>query len=260
MANTIHPSAIVDPSVKMGDGNEIGPLAVIEAGVELGSHNWVGSHATIQMGTSIGDNNKIYPHAAIGGDPQDLKYAGEKTFLKIGNFNMIREFVTVNRGTVQGGGTTHVGDHGLFMTNCHVAHDCHIGDHVIIANSAAIAGHCEVGSHAVVGGLAGLHQNARIGTYCMAGGLGRFSKDLLPYTTTSGTEEVKVYGLNKIGLKRSGISKENFAALEHAMKLYLNASLNHSEALAELDGLPAKTKEIEHLIHFIKTTSRGVYR
>lgn len=260
MANTIHPSAIVDPGAKLGDGNTIGALAVIEADVVLGDHNWVGSHATIQSGVRIGHHNKIYPHAAVGGDPQDLKYAGEKTLLEIGSHNQIREFVTVNRGTAQGGGVTRILSHGLFMTNCHIAHDCQVGDHVIIANSVAIAGHCEVGSHAVVGGLAGLHQNARIGTYCMAGGLGRFSKDLLPYTTTAGTEEVKVYGLNKIGLKRSGMSKPDFAALEHAMKLYLNPALNHAEALLELEGLPEKTKEIAHLIHFIKTSTRGVYR
>jgi UDP-N-acetylglucosamine acyltransferase len=262
MAAKIHPSAIVDPSVTLGDGVVIGPLAVVEADVVLGDGCWIGPHATVQSGVRMGKGNKIFPHAAVGGDPQDLKYAGEKTFLEMGDSNQVREFVTLNRGTGSEGseGCTRIGSHNLFMTNSHVAHDCHIGNHVVLANSVAIAGHCSVEDHVVVGGLTGLHQFARIGEGCMAGGMGRFSKDLLPFTMTSGTEEIKVYGLNKIGLKRRGLSKEEFQALEHAMRIYLNPQLNHGDALKELEGLPERTRHIEHLIHFIKTSTRGVYR
>lgn len=260
MANKIHPSAVVDASATLGDGIEIGPLAVIEADVVIGDHCLVGAHATIQSGVRMGKANKIYPHAAVGGDPQDLKYNGEKSYLEMGDSNQVREFVTLNRGTAEGTGITKIGSHNLFMTNSHVAHDCHVGNHVVLANSVAIAGHCTIEDHVVVGGLTGLHQFARIGEGCMAGGMGRFSKDLLPYSITSGTEEIKVYGLNKIGLKRRGMNKDDLHAMEHAMRIYLNPQLNHSDALKELEGLPDKIREIGHLIHFIKTSTRGVYR
>lgn len=260
MATKIHPSAVVDQAAQIGENVEIGPLAVIEADVVIGDGTWIGAHAMVQSGVRLGKRNKVYPYAAVGGDPQDLKYKGEKTRLLIGDENIIREFVTLNRGTSEGSGATTIGSNNLFMTQSHVAHDCQIGNNVVLANSVAVAGHCLIEDHVVVGGLAGLHQFARIGEGCMAGGLGRFSKDLLPYTTTAGCDEVKVYGLNKIGLKRRGISKEDLGALEHAMHLYLSSSLNHREALTELEALPAKTAEIEHLIHFIKTSSRGIYR
>jgi UDP-N-acetylglucosamine acyltransferase len=260
MATKIHPSAVVDKGAKIGADVEIGALAVIEEGVEVGDGSWIGHHATLQSGVKLGARNKVYPHAAVGGDPQDLKYRGQPTRLEIGDDNMIREFVTLNRGTVEGGGCTHIGSHNLFMTYSHVAHDCHIGSNVVLANSVAVAGHCHIEDHVVVGGLTGLHQFARIGEGCMAGAIGRFSKDLLPYTTTAGCDEVKVYGLNKIGLKRRGISKEDLTALESAMRLYLSPSLNYTEALNALEALPLKTAEIKHLIHFIKTSTRGVYR
>jgi UDP-N-acetylglucosamine acyltransferase len=260
MPTKIHPSAIVDPAARIGQNVEIGPMAVIEADVQIGDGTWIGAHALLQNGVRMGRANKVYPYAAVGGDPQDLKYNGEKTLLEIGNENIIREFVTLNRGTAEGHGVTVIGNNNLFMTQSHVAHDCQIGSNVVLANSVAVAGHCSIEDHVVVGGLAGLHQFARIGEGCMAGGLGRFTKDLLPYTTTAGCDEVKVYGLNKIGLRRRGIKKEDLAALDHAMHLYLSPSFNHTEALRELEALPQKTTEIAHLIHFIKTSSRGVYR
>ena len=260
MATKIHSSAVVDPAAKLGEGVQIGPLAVIEADVIIGDGCIIGPHASVQGGVRMGKGNKIFPHAAVGGDPQDLKYKGETSYLEMGDDNQVREFVTLNRGTAEGASVTKIGSHNLFMTGSHVAHDCHIGSHIVLANSVAIAGHCTIEDHVVVGGLTGLHQFARIGEGCMAGGMGRFSKDLLPFTTTAGTEEIKVYGLNKIGLKRRGVGKEEMHALEHAMRVYLNPQLNHSDALKELEGLPEKTRHIEHLIHYIKTSSRGVYR
>jgi UDP-N-acetylglucosamine acyltransferase len=256
----IHPSACVDPSAKLGEGVEIGPFAVIEAEAELGEGCIVGAHAVVHAGVRLGRQNKIFSHAAVGGDPQDLKYKGEKTRLEIGDENSIREFVTLNRGTAEGGGVTRIGSYNLFMAYSHIAHDCQVGDHVVLANSVAIGGHCSIESYAVVGGLAGLHQFARIGTCAMAGGLGRFSKDVLPYSVTAGTDEMKVYELNKIGLRRLGLPRADIAALDHAFHLYLRSSLNHTEALAALEALEQKTPQIQHLIDFIKSSKRGVHR
>jgi UDP-N-acetylglucosamine acyltransferase len=260
MAATIHPKAFVDPAAKLAEGVEVGPFAVIEAGVEIGEGSSVGAHAVIHSGVTLGRRNRIFAHAVLGGDPQDLKYAGQKTRLEIGDENMVREFVTLNRGTAEGGGLTRIGSHNLFMTLSHVAHDCHIGSHIVIVNSVAIAGHCVVEDHAVIGGLSGLHQFARVGEGAMAGALGRFSKDVLPYSTTAGADEMKVYGLNKVGLKRRGTSKEDLAALEHAFHVYLDRALNYSQALQALEALPEKTPQILHLIEFIKSSHRGVYR
>jgi UDP-N-acetylglucosamine acyltransferase len=256
----IHPSAVVDPAAKVAADVEIGPLAVVEAGAVIGEGSWIGAQATIHGGARLGRRNKVYPHAVVGGEPQDLKFKGEQSSIEIGDENLIREFVTLNRGTAEGGGVTRIGSHNLFMAYSHIAHDCVVGDHVVLSNGVAIAGHGHLESHCVIGGMAGLHQFARIGEYAMAGGLSRLSKDVLPYTTTSGCDEVKVYGMNKIGLKRSGISKPDFEALDHALHVYLNSQLGATDALKELDALPQKNSQIEHLIHFIRTSSRGVYR
>ena len=156
VATKIHKLASVDPGAHLADSVEVGPYAVIEAGVEIGEGSSVGAHAMIQSGVKLGKRNRVFPHAAVGGDPQDLKYAGQATRLEIGDENMIREFVTLNRGTEEGGGVTRIGSHNLFMTYSHVAHDCRIGDHVVLANNVAIAGHCVIEDRVVVGGLTGL--------------------------------------------------------------------------------------------------------
>jgi UDP-N-acetylglucosamine acyltransferase len=260
MPTKIHPSAIVDPGAELGENVEVGALTVIEADVKIGDASKIGPHVTLQSGVRLGASNRVYAHAAVGGDPQDLKYAGEKSYLEIGKDNMIREFVTLNRGTAEGGGVTRIGDDNLFMAYSHVAHDCHFGSHIVVANSVAIAGHCVIEDYVVIGGLTGLHQFARIGEGCMAGAAGRFSTDLLPFSTTAGNDEIVVYGLNKIGLKRRGLSNEDFHSIEQAMKLYIDPALNHSDALKALEAYPKQTREVKHLIDFIKTSTRGVYR
>jgi UDP-N-acetylglucosamine acyltransferase len=173
---------------------------------------------------------------------------------------MLREFTTFSRGTEEGGGVTRIGSHNLFMAYAHVAHDCIVGDHVVVANLATLAGHCEIGSNAVIGGITGLHQRARIGTGAMVGALSRLSKDVPPFSTTSGCDEVKVYGLNKIGLKRRGVNADDLAALNAAFRLYQDPLLNASEALERLEALHPKTRQVEELIEFLRTSSRGVYR
>jgi UDP-N-acetylglucosamine acyltransferase len=260
METRIHPSAFIDPKAELGTGVDIGAFAVLEAGSKIGDGTSVGHHAVVHGGTSLGKGNRVFPHAVVGGEPQDLKFAGQPTRLEIGDENMIREFTTMSRGTEEGGGVTRIGSHNLFMAYTHVAHDCMLGDHIVVANCATLAGHCHVGSHVVIGGLGGLHQRARIGTGAMVGALSRLSKDVPPFSTTSGCDDVKVYGLNKIGLKRRGLSKEELEALENAYRIFQNSKITFSEALARLESLEPKTAHVEILVEFLKTSDRGVYR
>ncbi len=260
MSTKINPSAFVDPAAQLGTGVHVGAFAVIEAGVVVGDGSSVGHHAVLHAGTRLGKANKVFAFAAIGGDPQDLKYKGQPSTLEIGDDNLIREYVTINRGTEEGGAVTRVGSHNLFMAYVHIAHDCQVGDHIVIANSVALAGHCQVGSDTVIGGLTGLHQFARVGTGAMVGALSRLSKDVPPYSTTSGCDEVKVYGINKIGLKRRGASREEIAALEQAFRIFLDANLKLSEALTEIEAIADKTSQVQHLFDFLKSSERGVYR
>ena len=260
MPQSIHPSAFVDPRAQLGDAVSVGAFAVIEAGVIVGQGSSIGHHAVLQTGSTLGKDNRVHPHAVIGGEPQDLKFKGQPSEIVIGNGNLIREFTTLNRGTEEGGGITRIGDRNLFMAYVHVAHDCQVGSDCVVANSVALAGHCVVGDHVTIGGLTGLHQRARVGTQSMVGALSRLSKDVPPYSITSGCDEVKVYSLNKLGLKRRGFSKEAIASLEHAYRIFQDVNLNQSEAVAELDAIESKSVEVRHLLEFIKSSDRGVYR
>ena len=256
----VHPSAFVDPSAKLAEGVSVGAFAVIEAGVVVGAGTSIGHHTVLQTGTTLGKDNRVHPHAVIGGEPQDLKYKGQPSQIIIGDGNLVREFCTLNRGTEEGGGVTRIGDRNLFMAYVHVAHDCQVGNDCVVANSVALAGHCVVGDHVTIGGLTGLHQRARVGTQAMVGALSRLSKDVPPYSITSGCDEVKVYSLNKLGLKRRGFSKEAIAALEHAYRIFQDSNLNQGEAVAELEGIAVKSAEVQHLLDFVKGSDRGVYR
>ncbi|MGH7442619.1 MAG: acyl-ACP--UDP-N-acetylglucosamine O-acyltransferase, partial [bacterium] len=260
METRVHPSAFVDPAAELDLGVEIGAFAVVEAGARVGAGTSVGHHAVVHSGVSLGRRNRVYAHCAVGVSPQDLKYAGQATRLDIGDDNMLREFATFSRGTEEGGGLTRIGSHCLFMANTHVAHDCLVGDHVILANSVALAGHCQVGGHAVIGGLTGLHQHGRIGAFAMVGALSRLSKDVPPFSITSGCDEVKVYGLNHLGLKRHGFSREDITALEMAYRIFQDKLLNFGRALGQLEGLEPKAGPVGDLIAFLKSSDRGVYR
>lgn len=260
MPPSIHPSAFIDPTARLGAGVSVGAFAVVEAGAVIGEGTSLGHHVVVHSGTTLGRDNRVHDHAVVGGAPQDLKYAGQPTTLRIGDGNSIREFVTLNRGTVEGGGETRIGDRNLFMAYTHVAHDCILGDEIVMANCATLAGHAEVGSRTVIGGLTGLHQHARIGSGAMVGALSRLSKDVPPFSTTSGCDEVKVYGLNKVGLKRRGVSREDMDALEAAYRIFLDGSRNFSEALRALEAIPAPTGHVAELLAFLKSSSRGVYR
>jgi UDP-N-acetylglucosamine acyltransferase len=256
----IHPSAFVDPTAELAEGVSVGAFAVVEAGVRIGAGCRIGHHAVVQSGTSMGSQNQVSPYSILGGPPQDLGYAGEPTRLEIGDGNQFREFTSLHRGTPRGGGVTRVGSGNLIMANAHVAHDCTVGDQVIIANSVSLAGHCQVGDFVVIGGITGLHQHARVGTGAMVGALSRLSKDVPPFSTTSGCDQVKVYGLNKVGLRRRGIAKESLLALEHAYRVYQDSRLNFSQAMQALEGLAPSADQVRVLVDFIRSSERGVYR
>jgi UDP-N-acetylglucosamine acyltransferase len=253
----IHPTAIVSAQAELGANVRIGPFSVVGAGVVLHEEVELADHVSIEGPTEIGRGTIVYPFASLGRSPQDLKYAGEQTRLLIGARNQIREGVTMNRGTAQGGGCTAIGDDNLFMAQAHVAHDCQVGSHNVLANYAALAGHVEFGSHATIGAYSGLHQFCRAGDYSFTGACTKVVKDVLPYSRTDGAE-AKCYGANTIGLRRNGFSTDAIRAIQHAFHLLLSAKLNTTQALerikAEQNGVP----EVDYLVHFIETSRRGV--
>jgi UDP-N-acetylglucosamine acyltransferase len=255
----IHPSVIIHPSAEIAEDVSVGPFSMIGEGVKIGSGTVIGPHVVIDRWTHIGQNNQILQFSSIGAAPQDLKYKGEETFLKIGNRNCIREFVTLNRGTPGGGGMTTIGDDNLFMAYSHVAHDCHVGQSVILANGATLAGHVEIEDHAILGGLAAVHQFCRIGCHTMISGGAMVAQDILPYTVAQG-DRAKMLGLNLVGLKRRGFSMETIRGIKHAYRLLFRAGLRMEEAIHQIETELDASPELEHFIGFIKNSQRGIAR
>ncbi|TNC69492.1 acyl-ACP--UDP-N-acetylglucosamine O-acyltransferase [Rubellimicrobium roseum] len=211
----IHPTALVEPGARIGEGAHIGPFCTVGPEVVLGEGVELKSHVVVAGDTEIGAGTVVFPFAVLGEVPQDLKYAGERTRLRIGPMNRIREHVTMNLGTAGGGGETRVGAGGLFMAGCHVAHDAQVGDRVVVANCAAVAGHCIIGDDVVIGGLAGIHQWVRIGRGAMIGALAMVTHDVLPHGLVQGPRG-ELDGLNLVGLKRRGVARDEISALRHA--------------------------------------------
>ena len=255
----IHPSAVVSPSAQIGDGCRIGPYAVIGDQVVLGNRVVVDSHCVIDGRTQIGDEAHIYPFVSIGLPPQDLKFAGEETQTLIGSRTRIREFVTVHRGTAGGGGLTKIGDDCFLMAQAHVAHDCLIGNHVIMANAATLAGHVTVYDGANIGAYSGVHQFCRVGREAYIGGYSVVVKDGLPFALTVGNH-AKCYGLNKVGVRRRGYSKETIAALHHAFHLLLSSKLNTTQAIAQIREEIENVPEVDELVSFVESSQRGVVK
>lgn len=253
----IHSTALVSSRASLGKNVSIGPYSLIGDDVVLHDDIEIAGQVVIEGPCEIGTGTRIFPFAAIGLQPQDLKYSGESTRLIIGERNVIREYVTMNRGTVGGGGLTKVGDHNLFMAQSHVAHDCIVGSHNIFANAASLAGHVEVGDHITIGAYTGIHQFCRIGNYAFIGAYSKIVKDGLPYARTDGND-AKCYGANTMGLRRKGFSNEAIRNIQHAFHILLTSKLNTTQALerlsAEMTGIP----DIDYLLDFIKTSSRGV--
>src|SRR6516165_10333742 len=224
----LHPTAIIDPGAKVPASCSIGAYCVIGPGVELGEHCELISHVSIQGPSRIGSHNRFFPFCSIGAEPQDVSFRGEETWLEMGEHNVIRECVTLNRGTAKGGGVTRVASHTLIMAYSHVGHDTVIGDHAMLVNGATLAGHVNVEEWAVVGALCPVHQFVRIGTHSYIGGGTTITQDVLPYSMTSAERDTHAFMLNRVGLQRRGFSKERIASLHHAFKVLLASKLNTS--------------------------------
>lgn len=256
----IDPSARVSPTAVLGPGTVIGPHAVIGPHVVLGAGVRVGASAVVDGHTVVGDHSEIYPFASIGQPPQDLKYGGEPTRLEIGQRNIFREFVTIHRGTVGGGGRTTIGDHNLFMNYVHIAHDCHVGSHTIFGPGATLGGHVNVDDYATISAYSGVHQFCRVGRHAFIGGYSVITKDALPFAKTVGARALcRVYGLNTVGLMRRGYDDDTLQQLKRAYRYLLHAKLNTTQALQKIESDRAlRSSEISYLVTFVRTASRGV--
>lgn len=257
---SIHPTAIVDPSAKIPASCNVGAYSVVGADVEMGENCQVLSHVVLAETTKIGSDNQIFPFAVVGGDPQDVTYHGERTRLEIGDRNIIREYVTINRGTVKGGGVTRVGSDVLIMAYTHIGHDSVIGDHAMLINGATLAGHVTVEEWAVVGALCPVHQFVRIGAHSYVGGGTTITQDVLPYSMTSAERDTHAFMLNKVGLQRRGFSRERIAKLHHAFKVLLASKLNTSQALEKLHAEAERGQDVDLLMRFIESSQRGVIK
>ena len=255
----IHETAIVHPKAEIGENVEIGAFSVIREHVAIGSGTWIGPHVVIDPFVDIGADCKIFQYAAIGAEPQALKFSGEETWVKIGRGNIIREFVTIHRGTKEGGGVTEVGEENLIMAYSHIAHDCRLGKNIVLSNNATLAGHITIGDHATVGGLVAIHQFVRVGNYAFIGGKTAVVKDIPPYMIAAG-DRATLHGLNQVGLKRQGFTRDTLKMLKKAYRLIFRIGLTQNEAIervaAEVEQLP----EVVNLIDFIKSSERGITR
>jgi UDP-N-acetylglucosamine acyltransferase len=253
-----HPTAIIHPNARVGESVTIGPYSLIGENVELGEGTEVMSHTVIDGATRIGRNNRIFPFASIGLAPQDLKYRGEPTRVEIGDGNTIREFVTIHRGTAEGDGVTTIGHHNLLMAYVHIAHDCKLGNYIIMANGASLAGHIEIQDHATVGPFCGIHQFTRIGTYCFLGAFSAVNQDILPYSKTTAPRPLGVYGANKLGLERCGLTPSDIKDLDAAFRLLSRSKLNTTQALEAIEARGLQSPHVKVLVEFIKSSKRGV--
>jgi UDP-N-acetylglucosamine acyltransferase len=256
----IHPTAVIDPAARVHPTCKVGPWCVIGPDVELGEHCELSSHVVIHGPTQAGSYNRFFPFCAIGVEPQDVTYGGEKTRLQIGDHNVFRESVTINRGTVKGGGLTTVGSHILFLAYAHIGHDCSIGDHAMVLNAAQIGGHVIVEEWAVVGALCAIHQFTRIGAHSYIGGGSVCTQDVLPFSKTVSPRETRAYGLNSVGLQRRGFSRERIQKIHHAFRVLLNSKLNTSQALEKLKAESDHGEDVAMLMRFIEGSKRGVIK
>jgi len=248
----IHPTAVVAASAEIADSASVGPYCVIGPKVTLGERVRLIAHVVVDGITSIGDGTTVYPFASIGHRPQDMKYRGEPSRLIIGRENQIREHVSMNPGTEGGGMVTRVGNHGLFMVGAHVAHDCMIGDHVILVNNVALGGHVAIGDFAIIGGNSAVHQFVRIGKQVMVGGMTGVENDVIPYATVTGNR-AHLSGLNLVGLKRRGFSREDIHDLRNAYRMLFAPEGTMAERLEEVAELFKDKAHIESVVEFIRT-------
>jgi len=255
----IHPTAIVHPEAELDSSVRVGPYCIIGAGVKIGKGSELLSHVVMEGPTEIGSNCRFFPFCSIGHVPQDLKFHGEHTELKIGDNNVFRESVTVHRGTLGGGAITKLGNDNFIMAYSHIAHDCIIGNQVILANASTLAGHVTIHDRSTVGAFSGIHQFCRIGTHAFIGGYSVITKDVLPYSKTVGNRAV-CYGTNPVGLRRRGFSEETIAAIKHAFRLLLQSKLNTSQAIDAIEKEANQVPEVKLLVEFIRQSKRGIIK
>jgi UDP-N-acetylglucosamine acyltransferase len=251
--------AVIDSSAVIGDDVTIGPFCVVGADVEIGKGTIVESHVVLKGPTKIGEDNHIFQFASVGEQPQDLKYNGEPTRLEIGDRNTIREYVSLNRGTVDDEGVTTIGNDNLFMVSSHVAHDCRIGDHVILANAVALAGHVVISDYAILGGYTTVHQFTRIGAHSFSGFATAIDRDVLPFFTIAGNR-AKAYGINREGLRRRKFSDETIRALQETYKILVKSEYSHKVAMENVRELAKTYPEVELVADFLDQSERGWIR
>ena len=256
---SIHPTAIVDPRARLGEGVRVGPYTVIDGDVEAGEGTTIGAHCVVTGHTRIGQDNRIFHFCSIGEANQDKKYRGEPTRLAIGDRNTIREYCSINRGTAQDRGATTVGNDNWIMAYCHIAHDCVVGDHTVFANNATLAGHVWIGDHTVLGGFTGVHQFVRVGAHVMAGVSSVVLQDIPPYVTVAG-HPCAPHGINSEGLKRRGFTPEALSALKRAYKTLYKSGLTLADARAELERQAQTAPEVRAIVDFLAASTRGIVR
>lgn len=257
--SNLHKTAIIDPSARIAEGVTIGAYCVIGAEVEIGADTWIGPHVVINGPTRIGRENRIHQFTSLGEAPQDLKYAGEPTRLEIGDRNTIREFATINRGTVNGGGVTRVGNDNMLMAYIHIAHDCQVGNSVIFSNNSSMAGHVHIGDYVILSGFTLVHQFCSIGDYAFTGMGSGISKDVPPYLIISGNPAVP-HGLNKVGLRRRGFSDEQVRNLTRVYKILYRTGLSLEEATKQIAALAEQHEEVKRFAAFLADSRRSVIR
>jgi UDP-N-acetylglucosamine acyltransferase len=255
----IDPRAVIDPEAELAADVSVGPFAVIGANVTVGARTRIGAHAVINGPTRIGEDNNIFQFVSLGEAPQDKKYGGEPTWLEIGNRNTIREFVTVNRGTVQDAGVTRIGDDNWIMAYVHIAHDCQLGNHTILANNASLAGHVKIEDYAILGGFTLIHQFCSIGAHALTAFGSGISMDVPPYVTVGGSP-AHAHGLNMEGLRRRGFSEPARRSLKQAYKILYRENLSLQDAITRLRTLAAECPEVELLVRFLERQTRGIVR
>jgi UDP-N-acetylglucosamine acyltransferase len=256
----IHVQAVVAPGAKLGSGVQIGAYAIVGEDVELGDGCILHPHAVVQGPAKFGRNNIFHPFSSVGGDPQDWGFRGERTQLLVGDENTFREYVTVNRGTLKGGGVTIIGSRNLFLASSHVAHDCRVGDNTLFVNSATLAGHVVIEDFATIGFASPVHQFCRVGRYAYIGACTVITQDVPPFSLIVTERETTSFGVNKIGLERKGFSSERVKALTQAYKLLLRSKLNTNQALAEMRKSLGESADVAELIQFIETAERGIVK
>ncbi len=256
----IDPTAVISSEAVLAPDVSVGPYSVIGPSVTIGAGTIIGPHVRMEGPAQIGERNQFIGQCSIGTPPQDIKYKGEKTELRIGNDNVFREFVTVNRGTMGGGGITTIGSGSFFMAYAHVAHDCHVGDTTIFANNATLAGHVDVGDFATIGAFSAVHQFCRVGDHAFIGGGSICTQDVLPFVKTVGNRPAKTYGVNNIGLERKGFDKDTIEALQRAYRILTRSKLLLADALAKIETELGFHSEVSYFVEFVRGSKRGVIR